>query len=64
LLARYRETTSWSELSEATRRQRENIFAGVIATAGHEPYARVTTTTILSGKDRRAATPHQARNFL
>jgi integrase len=64
LLARYRETTAWSELSEATRRQRENIFAGVLETAGHEPYARVTTATILTGKDRRAATPHQARNFL
>ena len=29
LLARYRETTAWSELSSATRRQRENIFAGM-----------------------------------
>ena len=64
LLARYRETTAWSELSPATRRQRDNIFAGVIETAGHEPYARITTATILAGKDRRAATPHQARNFL
>ena len=64
LLARYRETTAWSELSPATRRQRENIFVGVMATAGSEPYARITTATILAGKDRRAATPHQARNFL
>ena len=64
MLARYRETTAWSELSPATRRQRDNIFAGVIETAGNEPYARITTATILAGKDRRAATPHQARNFL
>jgi len=64
LLARYRETTAWSELSEATRRQRDNIFVGVIETAGQEPYVRITTATIESGKERRAATPHQARNFL
>ena len=51
-------------LSAATRRQRDNIFAGVIATAGHEPYARITTATIEAGKERRAETPHQARNFL
>ena len=64
LLTRYRETTAWSELSSATRRARENIFAHVIETAGNEPYARITQATILAGKDRRAATPHQARNFL
>jgi integrase len=64
LLARYRETTAWSELSPATRRARENIFAHVIETAGHEPYARITAATIEAGKERRVATPHSARNFL
>jgi integrase len=64
LLTRYRETTDWAALSAATRRQRDNIFAGVIETAGNEPYARITQATILAGKERRAATPHQARNFL
>jgi integrase len=64
LLARYRETTAWSDLSAATRDQRDNIFAGVIETAGQEPYVRITTATIEAGKERRAHTPHQARNFL
>jgi integrase len=36
----------------------------VVETAGNEPYARVTTATIIAGKERRAATPAQARNFL
>jgi integrase len=36
----------------------------VIETAGHEPYAWITTATILAGKERRANTPHQARHFL
>jgi integrase len=64
LLARYRETTAWSELSPATRRARENIFSHVIETAGDEPYTRITQAIIEAGKDRRAATPHAARNFL
>jgi integrase len=64
LLARYRETTAWSGLSVATRRARENIFAHVMETAGHEPYAKITAATIEAGKERRAATPHAARNFL
>ena len=64
LLARYRETTAWSDLSQATRKQRDNIFAGVIETAGQEPYLRITAATIEVGKERRSHTPAQARNFL
>jgi len=64
LLARYRETSVWSDLSAATRKQRDNIFASVLETAGHEPYARITTATIETGKERRAHTPAQTRNFL
>ena len=43
---------------------REYLCWHVIETAGNEPYARITQATILAGKERRAATPHQARNFL
>jgi integrase len=64
LLARYRETTDWASLSGATRRRRENIFKGVIETAGRESYARITKSTIEAGRDRRAKAPHQARHFL
>lgn len=64
LIARYRETTAWMVLAPATRRQRDNIFVHVLETAGHEPYARITETTIIDGRERRAHTPSQARNFL
>jgi hypothetical protein len=57
LIARYRETTAWTSLSAATRRQRDNIFKGVIETAGNEPYARITTAIIEAGRERRAHTP-------
>ena len=49
----------------ATRRQRENIFLHVIATAGTQPVTKITKATITAGRDRRAVqTPAQARNFL
>lgn len=61
---RYRETTAWSDLSSATRKQRENIMLHVLETAGSEPYGEITSETIEEGKDRRRDTPAQARNFL
>jgi integrase len=64
LIARYRETTTWMALSAATRRQRQNIFRHVIEGAGETPYVRVDSAAIAAGRDRRAATPAQARNFL
>ena len=64
LIDRYRETSAWGALSNATRRQRENIFLHVIAGAGHQPFTRITAATIEAGRDRRADTPAQARNFL
>lgn len=42
-LDRYRGSSAWAGLSVATRRQRENIFHGVIAKAGGEPLTSITT---------------------
>ncbi|NDV88001.1 tyrosine-type recombinase/integrase [Aurantimonas aggregata] len=64
LIARYRETGGWLTLSAATRRQRENIFKGVIANVGKQPYQAMTKAVIVAGREKRAATPAQARNFL
>ncbi len=64
LIARYRETRAWTDLSAATRKRRDNIFKGVIETAGHELYTKITSAAIEAGRERRAATPHQARHFL
>ena len=64
LIERYRETTSWTELAPATRRKRENHFKQVLKTARLQPYRSITQAVIIAGRDRRAATPAQARNFL
>lgn len=62
LLERYRETTAWTYLSTATRRQRENIFAQILE--DKQPFAKITTSVIMAGRDRRSNTPVQARKFL
>lgn len=64
LLEQYRQTSVWAELSRATRKQRENIFKHVMATAGREPYTAIRRSEIVAGRDRRKDTPAQARNFL
>ena len=64
LVARYRETPAWLSLSIATRRQRENIFKQVIAKAGGQPYNEINKSAVTQGRDRRGATPAQARHFL
>jgi integrase len=61
---RYRESSAWAKLSNATRRQTENIFCSVIKTAGDELLSDITPDTIAAGRERRAATPHAANNFL
>ena len=64
LWERYRETTTWTALSLATRRQRENIMRGVLGLSGHESAAAIKRQHVVAGRDRRAATPAQARHFL
>jgi integrase len=64
LTERYRETSAWTDLSLATRKQRENILKQMLATAGARPYAKIDSATIEAGRDRRKDTPAQARHFL
>src|SRR5262245_50760475 len=51
-LDRYRASSSWASLSNATRRQRENVFHPVIATAGTVPLKKITEETIRAGRER------------
>lgn len=64
LIDRYRETAQYRALSPATRRQRDNIFSHVLDASGGEPYRAVARADILAGRQTRATTPSQARNFL
>jgi integrase len=64
LVERYRETSAWTNLSLATRRQRENILKYVLESASSHPLANITKASVVAGRDRRASTPFQARHFL
>lgn len=64
LLARYFESSAWLNLSRATRAQRGAIFRRVEATAGDAAYVDIDRTTIIDGRERRAAQPNAARHFV
>lgn len=64
LVARYRETSAYLALSPATRRQRDYIFTGVLEKSGASEYRKVNRASIVAGRENRARTPAQARNFL
>ena len=61
---KYRRSSDWALLKAATRKQRENIFKAVIASACDEKLSDIPQAVIREGRERRAATPHSANNFL
>ncbi|MBX9740968.1 MAG: tyrosine-type recombinase/integrase [Beijerinckiaceae bacterium] len=63
-IERYRASSAWAGLAVATRRQRENIYRAVIQAAGAAPLTDLHRDAIMAGRERRAATPHSANNFL
>jgi integrase len=64
LIERYRETASWSQLSAATRRQRENIFRRITTANPDLPYRAVDRPLIVKTRDSKKDTPSEANNFL
>lgn len=64
LITRDKDSGAYSALSDATRRQRDNILKGVSAKAGHHPYKSTSRKAIINGREARASTPAQARNYL
>ena len=63
-IERYRSSSAWASLSNATRRQRENIYRRSIKTAGAVLLKDITFDTIRANRESRAAKPHSANNFL
>lgn len=61
---RYRSSSAWSAFSNATRKQRENIFRAVIKTAGDVPLREIASDTIRAARERRKETPHAANVFI
>ena len=64
LIAKHMQSSAWSTLSPATRKQRENIYRGVSKQAGDIPLAAITRAKIIEGRERRKDTPAQANVFI
>jgi integrase len=60
----YHKTGDWAALSPATRKQRENIMLHVLEKSADKPFKAIKKSDIAAGRDKRVATPAQARNFL
>ena len=58
----YRQTAVWTDLSLATRRQRERIMLQVLKTGGNVPLSAITGKAIEQGIQRRK--PYAARHFV
>lgn len=64
LIERYRDSSAWAKLSEATRRQRDNIFVHIIKKSGGDQYTDLRRQDIILSRDAKSKTPFAARNFL
>jgi integrase len=64
LIERYTETHAYKSLSPATRDNRHRHFRRVVKSAGDAPVHEIDKATIIAGREARASTPAQARNFL
>lgn len=58
----YRQTGAWTDLSLATRKQRERIMRGVLKTGGNQPLSKITPKAIDQGIERRKS--FAARHFV
>jgi integrase len=64
LINEYRKSSVWKAFSHGTRKQREPILRQMIASAGGDPLQTVTRKSIVTGRDRRSATPRQSAHFM
>lgn len=64
LLDRYRESGTWKAYSEATRRQHDNFFAGVLKASGSAPYYHIDRSDMQAAMEDRSDRPALANNFL
>ncbi len=64
LIRQYRQSSTYVALAPLTKKQRDHVLGQVIDSSGSVPFRSITKKHIADGRDRRAKTPSQARNFL
>jgi len=60
----YRQSSAWTDLALATRRQRENIMRPLIEANGAEPLSKLTKRAVEKGVERRKEKPSRAKHFV
>ncbi|WP_244644637.1 tyrosine-type recombinase/integrase [Azorhizobium oxalatiphilum] len=63
-LEMYRKSSAWAQLSNATRRQREFVYRALSESAGSVVLSDISAREIVAGRERRAATPHRANDYI
>jgi integrase len=64
LIDLHRKSGYWDDLAKATRKKRDQIFAQVLKTSGKLPISSVDKKAVEDARDKRKATPSQARHFV
>lgn len=64
LVNKYEESAAFKGLKPSTQANRRNILKKVCKNGGNLLISQINRTTIASGRDRRADTPHAAINFM
>lgn len=64
LTLEWKQSSSWATTKPTTKRQRENILLHILEHNGDLPFNQVDDLAILQGRERRAATPAAANNYL
>lgn len=63
LIDRYKESAAWRKYSDATRKQQDNFFAGVLKNSGNAAFADIDKKAIELAMDERSDRPALANNF-
>lgn len=64
LIDRYKESSAWSSLAPATRRQRDNIFKNILPKIGNLDFSAIQSAHVRNSMEARRSTPAQANNLL
>jgi integrase len=64
LIERWQASSAWAETKPATRQKRAALLRRIVEKSGDAPYGAIDKAAIIRGREKRAATPAQANNFI
>lgn len=64
LIQQHKNSSEWLRLAPSTRKNRDNIFFGIIKKVGHEPFDAVDKGAVVRGLELRSDRPFAAKEYL